>query len=300
MQKTKHWGACRGLGLMLVTLAMLVAGCGGDSSVTTTQAPTTVAPMNTQAPTTTQAATTTQAPGETPAASVEELVTGIFAALTASDAEALQGLFADGTYHRAYAVQGSVLLTVGTVHNDTYRPAGEAWEMLGEVMVAGRVAATPVQATYAEYQDIAGAWVGFDVTVLEEVAGGFLGGAGLTMYAEVNAPGYAEADPAVVAELLAAQAAAWAAGDIDGVLADYWEQARYVDGSQGYFPDRTELAALYAGMGLEFVGEPVISGPFFAVATRVTDLASGVATDGISVYWVREGEIALHALTTAT
>ena len=36
-------------------------------------------------------------PGKTPASSVEELVTGIFAALTAGDAEALQGLFADGS-----------------------------------------------------------------------------------------------------------------------------------------------------------------------------------------------------------
>jgi len=51
-------------------------------------------------------------------------------------------------------------------------------------------------------------------------------------------------------------------------------------------------------MRLEFTGEPVISGPFVGVATRVTDLASGVARDGVSVYWIEDGLIRLHALTT--
>ena len=253
------------------------------------------------APTTTQVGTTTTlAPGETPAASVEELVTGIFAALTTGDAEALRGLFLDRTWHHTYGVQGSVVAGGGSVDNDTYQPQGEAWEVLGEVMVAGKVAVTPVQATYAENLDIAGTYVGFDVIVLEEVAGGFLGGTGLTLFAQLDAPGYVEADPAEVAGLLAAQAAAWAAGDIDGVLAGYSEDAKAIDSSLGYSRDRTRLADYYAWFRLEYIGEPVISGPFFAVATRVTDLASGVAADGVSVYWVREGEIGLHVLTTGT
>jgi hypothetical protein len=248
---------------------------------------------------TTVAATTTLAPGETPAASVEELVTGIFAAATAGDAEALRGLFADGTWHGVYTLQEGAVSLVGNVDNDTYQPQGEAWEVLGEVMVAGKVAATPVQATYAT--DITGTFVGFDVIVVEEVPGGFLGGAGLELLTEVAAPDYVEADPAVVAGLLAAQAAAWAAGDIDGVLADYLATyAEYMDGFSNESVSAAGLADFYAGMRLEFCGEPVISGPFFAVATRVTDPASGAATDGVSVYWVREGEIALHILTTGT
>ena len=281
---------------MLVALAMLVAGCGDDSA-TTTAAPTTT---TTQEATTTAAPTTALAPAETPVASVEELVTRIFAALTAGDAEALRGLYADGTWHRVYTLQEGALLPAGNANMDTYQPGGEAWEVLGEVMVAGKVAVTPVQVTYAENLDGAGTWVGFDVNVVEAVPGGFLGGTGLTLFTEVDAPESLEADPAEVAGLLAAQAAAWAVGDIDGVLADYWEQAKYIDGFTYETVGPAELADFYAGMRLEFTGEPVISGPLFAVATRVTDLASGAVTDGVSVYWIREGEIALHALTTGS
>ncbi len=137
--------------------------------------------------------------------------------------------------------------------------------------------------------------MGFHVTVVEEVVDGFLGGTGVVLYTKVDSPDYVEADPAEVADLLASQAAAWAAGDMDGVLAGYWEQARYVDGSRGY--SRIGLAGFFAGMRLEFIGEPVISGPFFAVATRVTDLECGVSADGFSVYWINEGVIKLHVLT---
>lgn len=268
------------------------------TTTTTHVTTTTEAPTTTQAPTTTtQGATTTLAPGETPAASIEELVTRIFAALTAGDAEALRGFFADGTYQRIYAVQRGAAGHVGTADNDTYQPEGEVWEVLGEVRVAGRVAVAPVRATYsaAAGSEMEGVWVGFDVTVVEEVVDGFLGGTGVVLYTKVDSADYVEADPAEVADLLASQTAAWAAGDVDGVLAGYWEQARYVDGSRGY--SRMGLAGFFAGMRLEFIGEPLISGPFFAVATRVTDLESGVSADGFSVYWVNEGVIKLHVLT---
>ena len=164
----------------------------------------------------------------------------------------------------------------------------------GEVVVSGYAGAAALRLVYSDPEP---AWVGFNTFVAEPVAGGFLYAGGAWIAAEESG-GYAEADPAVVAELLAAQAAAWAAGDVDGVLAGYWEQAEYIDGYAYETVGAAELADFYAGMRLEFTGEPVISGPFFAVATRVTDLASGVAADGVSVYWVREGEIALHVLTT--
>ncbi len=165
----------------------------------------------------------------------------------------------------------------------------------GEEVVSGYAGAAALRIVYPDGP----ALVGFNTWLAEPVTGGFLYAGGAWITAGESA-GYAEADPAVVAELLAAQAAAWAAGDIDGVLAGYWEQAKYIDGFTHETLEAAELADFYAGMRLELTGEPVISGPFFAVATRVTDLASGVATDGVSVYWVREGEIALHVLTTGT
>jgi hypothetical protein len=165
----------------------------------------------------------------------------------------------------------------------------------GEEVVSGHAAAAALRIVYPDGP----ALVGFNTGLAEPVAGGFLYAGGAFLAAWESA-GYAEADPAVVAELLAAQAAAWAAGDVDEVLAGYWEQAEYIDGYAYETVEAAELAGFYSGMRLEFTGEPVISGPFFAVATRVTDLASGVATDGVSVYWIRNGEIALHVLTTGT
>ena len=62
MRTGKDRGACRALGLLLVALAVLMAGCGDDSSATTTQAATTTTEATTtttEAPTTTSATTTT-------------------------------------------------------------------------------------------------------------------------------------------------------------------------------------------------------------------------------------------------
>ena len=248
-------------------------------------------------PTTTLAPATTLAAGKVPAGSVGELVNGAFAALTAGDAEALHALFANDDHHLIYIVQGSLGQVAGSINNSNYLPSGEAWEVLGEVIVSGDVGLAPVRVTYAESRDFPGVWVGLDVTVGERVAGGFLGAGGMGLYAEVAAEGYAEADPAVVEELLAAQAAAWAAGDIDGVLAGYGESAQFLTPLAVRY-SVSPLADFYAGMRLEFTGEPVISGPFVGVATRVTDPAGGVARDGVSIYWIEDGLIRLHALTT--
>jgi len=249
-------------------------------------------------PTTTLAPATTLAAGKVPAGSVGEVAPRAFAALTAGDVEAFHALFANDDHHLIYLVQGSLGQVVASINCSSYVPSsGEAWEVLGEVIVSGDVGLAPVRATYAEGHDFPGVWVGLDVGVVERVAGGFLGVSGMGLYAEVAAEGYAEADPAVVEESLAAQAAAWAAGDIDGVLAGYGESAQFLT-PLGVRYSQSPLADFYAGMRLEFTGEPVISGPFVGVATRVTDLASGVARDGVSVYWIEDGLIRLHALTT--
>ena len=298
MQTMKHWGACRGLGLMLVALAMLVAGCGDDSATTT------VAPTTTLAPTTTstQVTTTTLAPmatvsvpGKTPAASVEDVMLTIHTAINEGNDAAHLGVVANGSLMLFYTVHGLDGESGSTLGMGQLLPSRLEQEMeTGEVVVSGDTGAAVLRLVYPDPEP---ALVGFNTFVAEPVAGGFLYAGGVWI-AAWESGGYAEADPAVVAELLAAQAAAWAAGDVDGVLAGYWEQAEYIDGYAYETVSAAGLAGLYAGLRLEFTGEPVISGPFFAVATRVTDLASGVATDGVSVYWVREGEIALHVLTT--
>jgi hypothetical protein len=229
-------------------------------------------------------------------ATVGELV-ALYTAVNEKDDAAHLGMITDDSRMFFYMVHGldpdeaPFSLMLRTVLPSSLDQVMET----GEVVVSGHAAAAALRIVYPDPEP---AWVGFSTWVAEPVAGGFLCAGGAWTAAEVSG-GYAEADPAVVEELLAAQAAAWAAGDIDGVLADYWDQAIYIDGFTYETVGPAELADFYAGMRLEFTGEPVISGPFVAVATRVTDLASGVATDGVSVYWIREGEIALHTLTTA-
>jgi len=300
MRAMKCRGVCRGVGLMLVALGMLVAGCGDDSATTTVAPTSTLAPTttSTQVTTTTLAPTTTvSVPGKTPAASVEDVMLTIHTAINEANDAAHLGVVADGSLMLFYTVHGLDGESGSTLGMGQLLPSRLEQEMeTGEVVVSGDTGAAVLRLVYPDPEP---AWVGFNTFVAEPVAGGFLYVAGAWIAAEESA-GYAEADPAVVAELLAAQTAAWAAGDTDGVLAGYWEQAEYIDGYAYETVEAAGLADFYAGMRLEFTGEPVISGPFFAVATRVTDLASGVAADGVSVYWLREGQIALHVLTTAT
>jgi len=247
---------------------------------------------------TTTTSTTVSVPGKTPVASVGEVMLTIHTAINESDDAAQRGVVTDGSFMFFYTVHG--------LEPDPTGGTRGMWQLLpssldqvmetGEMVVSGNTGAAALRVVYPD----GGADVGFNTWRAEPVGGGFLFAGGAWISAEESS-GYAEVDPAVVAELLAAQAVAWAAGDVDGVLAGYWEYAKYLDGSTSYESvGPAELADLYGGMRLEFVGEPLISGPFFAVATRVTDLASGVATDGVSVYWVRDGQIALHTLTTGT
>ena len=278
--------------------AVLLGACGGGAvEATTTQVPTTEAATTTLAPATTTTSTTAptttvSVPGKTPAASVGKVILAIHTAVNEKDDAAHLGVITDDARMLFYGVNG------------LYPGNGTRWVSFravlpssldqvmetGEVVVSGYAGAAALRIVYPD----SSAAVGFNTWLAEPVAGGFLFAGG----AWIAAGESDEADPAVVAELLAAQAAAWAAGDIDGVLAGYWEHAEYIDGFTYETVRPAELADFYAGMRLEFAGEPVISGPFFAVATRVTDQAGGVAAEGVSVYWVREGEIALHVLTT--
>jgi len=247
--------------------------------------------------TSTTAPTTTVLEGKTPVASVGELV-ALHTAVNDKDDAAHLGMITDDSRMFFYLVHGldGDDAPISTMLRAVLPSSLDQVMETGEVVVSGYAAAAALRLVYPDPEP---AWVGFNTWLAEPVAGGFLC-AGAAWIAAEESAGYAEADPAVVEELLTAQAAAWAAGDIDGVVAGYWEYAKYIDGFTYETVGPAELADFYAGMRLEFTGEPVISGPFFAVATRVTDLASGVSRDGVSVYWIREGEIALHTLTTGS
>jgi hypothetical protein len=231
--------------------------------------------------------------GKTPTATVEELVGENYAALTNKDGESLRAVNLDGARGLVYFVDGQVGRVMGTV-GPTYDPAedvDQVWEVLGEFTVSGEAVAIPMRVTYpSEGKTV----TGFDLWVVSRFEGGLLCAGGVTFGAFEP---FVEADPTVVDDLLAAQAAAWQAGDIEGVLADYWEAASYLDGFSFGSRPSARLAEFYAGMRLEFTGRPAISGPFVAVPTRVTDRETGATTDGVSVYWIREGEIALHAFS---
>jgi hypothetical protein len=303
----------RGL-LVVVALALLVASCGDESpAVSTIGAPTTAevttmtgASTTTEAPTTSAVTTTavasTTAPawGTAPAATLVELVDGYFAALTDKDTERYRGLVASPDRSRAlYSIDDEGWAVLGTVYFGSYDPAYDDMivERLGELIVSGDTVTVPSRWTLIGDEET-WVFVGFFVDVTEPVPGGFLHGGGAVFFTDVDAAVFVDADPAMVGEILTAQAAAWADGDIDGVLAGYAEQASYVDGFNHLTRRHNQLAGFYAGIQLEFTGEPVISGPLVAVATRVTDLASGVSSDGISIYWIEDGLIRLHTLTT--
>ena len=86
-------------------------------------------------------------------------------------------------------------------------------EVLGEPLVSGDVVAVPVRYTYPA--EALGVVTGFDVLVVKHVEGGVLVSGAATFLAAAGA----DAEAAVVQPLLEAEAAAWNADDIDGVLA---------------------------------------------------------------------------------
>jgi hypothetical protein len=232
--------------------------------------------------------------GKTPKATVEELVDQNYAALTNKDGAAARALNLDGVVTLIYAVDRS---QAGRLQNlgPSYDPAEDVdqiWHVLGEFTTAGEVVAVPMR---VEYPSEGEAVTGFDVWMVERYEGGLLCVGGTTFMALEP---FVALDPAEVEDILAAQSAAWEAGDVDGVLVGYAPTATYLDGLEVHTNDW--LRDYFGGVSLEYTGEPAFSGPFVAVPTRVTEQQTGTSTDGISVYWIRAGKIAHHAFSPGT
>ena len=255
----------------------------GPTTTTTTQTTTT---------------TTTTIPGSSkrPATDVDELVERLYAALNAMDDEAFRALSADGAQHAVYVTDGTTGSITSSFSHDSYRLASAGYlsiEVLGEPIVSGYVVAVPVAYTYPE---AAGVLTGFDLAVLAPTGSGWLLGGGVGFLAD---PGL-EADLAEAEASIEASAAAFNADDVDGVLATYAEYGVL-------WEDVTDAGSTYTGAALrqflsnnryftvEFTAEPAASGPFVVVPSHHTAEATANGFDGMYVFWIRDGEIALQA-----
>ncbi|MBI5157162.1 MAG: hypothetical protein HZA58_04020 [Acidimicrobiia bacterium] len=282
----RAWSAT-GLALMVTIGAM--AACSDDAAeppATSAEATTT-----TQATTTTGAATTVAA-AKTPAATVDELVAGLYAALNAHDDDALRALSTDEARHAVYWANASSQGIQADFAIATYRMATsgiEEIEILGDPIVSGQTVTVPVRYHYAGE----GPYIGFDVLVTGAAAGGLLLAGGTTLFADESLT----LDPTALV-VVEAERIAWNDGDADAVLDTIAENGLFWD-------DLTNVEATYQGDELrgfvmsslwfevETTGEPTPSGPFLAVPNRL--VAATDESEGISIYLIRDGKITLHS-----
>lgn len=230
---------------------------------------------------------------KTPQATAAELVDALFAAAAAGDGETWQALCTDEARQTVYLVTEGIGRFMESYPMADWDPGVdplEGMDILGEPLIAGDAAAIPVRYTLPGQAQPA---TGFIVIVAHRAEVGLLVGASAGLFAV----GAADADPAGVGALLEAQAAAWNAGDVDGVLATMTEDAGVWDVSSGELAVGEDPRLLLSGalsLGLEITGEPVLSDPFAVVPHRFTDTASGEAREGLVLYWRRDGKIALQ------
>ena len=251
----------------------------GASGSTTTQVSTTV-----------PASVTSVAP-KTPAGSVDELVTALYAALNTSDDHAFWALSTNGARHGVYVYDGTghgEITANFAVANYRLASSGiESIEVLGEPLVSGEAVAIPVRYHYPE-----GDYLGYDVIIAEQqTGGGVLIAGGVTFLADPDLT----ADPTALS-VIQADVAAHNAGDPDGVLATMNDNAAFWDNL-----DEADSATLYTGQALrtfvtgitwfdvEITSDPTTSGPFIAVPNHLS-----VGGDGISIYLIRDGKTAFH------
>jgi len=235
------------------------------------------------------------APAEkAPQATVEQLVEWKYAALANKDGAALWAVNLDEAQGLIYWVnqnEQAQLLQLPRAY-DPAEDTDQVWEALGEFTTFGSASAIPIR---VEYPSVGITVTGFDLWTVQRFEEGLLCAGSVAFGASEP---FVAASPAAVADLLGRQEAAWESGDVDAVMADYAEPAMYLDGFHSH--DRAWLPGFFAGIALEYTGESATSGPFVAVPTRITDLETGETTDGVSVYWIRQGEIALHAFSPGT
>jgi len=272
--------------------------------VTTTAAvTTTVATTTTTAPpatTTTEApTTTTAAPAKTPMPTVDELVAAYYATGNAGDWDGFRALSTDDCMHAIYYVEGRTGAISDNFSHAAYDFASDpnqGIEVLGEFVVSGDgdVVVVPVAWTYP---DPTGVLTGFDVLVVRHGDGGLLVGGAASFLAD-DRPDLV-ADPAEAWALIEASRAAFNADDVEGVLAT-------MSGSAVFWEDMTDVETIHGGTALwvfltanltviaEPPGEPVASGRFIAVPGRNSSDA-GFFSDGMYIFWISEGKIALQA-----
>jgi CBS domain-containing protein len=251
--------------------------------------------------TTTQVPTTTTTPitasGKAPAADVDELVERLYSALNGMDNEAFQALSADGAWHSVYytdGVNGSIQQSTPSSHLNLPTAGYRSVEVRGEPILSGSVVAVPVAYTYPEPDGVV---TGFDVLVLAPTGnGGWLVGGAATFFAADGST----TDPAEARPVIEASSAAFNAKDLEGALATYAEDAILWD-------DLTDAGATHTGAVLreflndnlyftvEFTGAPVFSGSFVILPSRHTIDATLHSYEGMYVFWIRDGEIALQA-----
>ncbi|MBP1632705.1 MAG: hypothetical protein H6Q11_993, partial [Acidobacteria bacterium] len=131
------------------------------------------------------------------------------------------------------------------------------------------------------------------------VEAGLLVGGAATFFAD-DQPDLV-ADPAEAQALIEASAAAFNADDIEGMLAGYNADALF-------WEDMTDVTTTYRGTAairefftdnhfftVEQTGDSVISGRFIAVPNRNTVEATGAFFDGMLIFWVSDGKMALQA-----
>jgi hypothetical protein len=265
--------------------------------VTTTTAATTT----TTAPpaSTTEAPTTTAGPAKTPAATVDELVAAYYATGNAGYWKSFRALNTDDCMHAIYYVEGRTGTISDNISHAAYDFASDpnqGIEVLGEFFVSGDgdVVVVPVAWTYP---DPMGVLTGFDVLVVRHVDGGLLVGGAATFLAD-DRPDLV-ADPAEARALIEASRVAFNADDVEGVLAT-------MSGSAVFWEDMTDVETIHGGTALrefltanltvraELTGEPVASGRFIAVPSRNTE-DLGFVGDGVYVFWISDGKIALQA-----
>lgn len=227
-----------------------------------------------------------------PAADVDELLTRLYAALTEQDDAAFAATVMYGAMHGVYYTDGTHGEETAAIPLDGFDVAGGGFtsvEMTGEPLVAGDVVAVPVAYTYPGEVDY-----GIDLMRIVHFRGGLLIGDGATFY---GSPTDVDSDAEAIA---GAEAAAWRAGDADAAFALFTDDGAWwegiVDDSRTIHTGEELASWLAASMPLNVTvtGEPIASGAFVAAANHLQGDLAADFVDGISLYEIRDGKIALH------
>jgi hypothetical protein len=297
MNRTRPRRTLSPLFTAIITFIALVGACSDDAAPTGSTLP--IPPtstVTTTVSTTSEAVTTTkpEIPSKTPAATVEELVTALYAALNAKDDAALQTLSAGGAYHSFYYYDGSGpgMFPAGFAHEEseleTFASNLVSIEVTGELVVSGDAVAIPVRYTHGNEID-----TGYDILRLERTTGGLLIVGGATLYAAPTV----EMD-VVTGEVVWAEHLAWNADDSAAVLAamdpgaTLWEDVTDPD-TKHSDDGLADFLSSSMWFDVEFTGDLQVSGPFAAAPTRLFTSAS--SSEGITIYLVRDGKIVLQA-----